>query len=113
MDSHKMKDQSQKTTNGSENKEKSSQIGVNNEIGYLIRCRKILNLVIKAHDDSAQDGFEYLYRDFYDPELKKQRPPMKQLVSVGEKVGRSGAADIYTKHSRKLSKGRIKGFVSL
>ena len=91
----------------SESDDKGYRMQGKGEQKFLEKCRKFPDLVIVSHPNSPQEGFEYFFKKFSDPESKKNGSSMMQIR------GRRGMlrfVRVFAKYGRKMMRGRRKSY---
>ncbi len=71
MDPNQIKTESKIQTQNSDFKKKKSRTVGSPEHNYLARCRAFLDNLVTSDENSAQEGFEYLYKNYKKSELFK------------------------------------------
>lgn len=77
------------------------------EKSFLDRCRKFPELVINAHPNSPQEGFEYFFEKYSDQESKKEGP---SLIKMRGLRGMIRFVRVFAKYGRKLMRGKNKSY---
>ena len=77
------------------------------ERNFLEKCRKFSELVLVSHSDAPQEGFEYFFQKFSNPESKNAGTSLIKMRGVR---GSLRFARVFAKYGRKIMKGRNKAY---
>jgi len=90
-----------------ESDKKGNRMQGKGEQNFLEKCRKFPELVITSHPNSPQEGFEYFFKRFNDPESKKNG---QSIMQIRGRRGMLRFVRVFAKYGRKLMKGRKKSY---